>query len=89
MLKPLLTALACAMMLGCAAPQKPLIWYKPGATEAEFTQAKYQCDYETTAATQGTDHSFRTVVGQELDRAMRKSDLLKRCMMAKGYREGG
>ena len=88
MLKTLASLAAATCLVACAAPQKPIVWYKDGATEAEFSQAKYQCDYETTAATQNTDYSYRSIIGQEMDRAMRKGDLFKRCMMAKGYRAG-
>lgn len=82
-----LTALLLAGALaGCAAPQKPLTWYKDGVTERDFQQAQAQCEYEVSVATQGTDYSFRTVIGQEMDRAMRQRDLGTKCMQAKGYR---
>jgi hypothetical protein len=83
-----LAALAVAALLaGCSTTQPNWHWIKPGATQAEFDQHKAQCDYETSAATQGTDYGFRTILGQELDRSTRKRDLFMKCMTAKGYRQ--
>lgn len=76
--------LTASLLSGCAAP-KPVIWNRPGATQAEFNQDAARCDYETSAATQGTDYSFRTIFGQELDRAIRKKDLIGKCMVARGW----
>lgn len=77
---------AAALLAGCAT-QPAWQWVKPGATQADFDQHKAQCDYETSAATQATDYTLRTTFGQELDRAMRKDDLMVKCMVAKGYRQ--
>lgn len=74
-----------AALAGCAT-QQPMIFDKEGATQAEYDQAWARCDYETSAATQGTDYSFNTILGQELDRAMRKRDLIVKCMAAHGFR---
>lgn len=81
------TALLIATALAGCAAQPKWQWVKPGATQAEFGQHKAQCDYETSAATQGTDYTLATIFGQELDRAMRKNDLFVKCMVAKGYRQ--
>ena len=78
---------AAMVLAACAAPQPRWQWVKPGATQAEFDQHRAQCDYETSAATQGTDYTLRTSFGQELDRALRKNDLMVKCMIAKGYRQ--
>jgi hypothetical protein len=78
-----------AVIAGCAAaPQQPqIMWNKPGATQAEFELARDQCIYEVTAATQNVDRSYRTAIGQEIDRNMRQRDLAVKCMRAKGFRE--
>jgi hypothetical protein len=84
-----LIALA-AMLAGCGSlPQQPqIMWNKPGgATQAEFELARDQCIYEVTAATQQVDRSYRTGIGQEIDRNFRQRDLAIKCMRAKGFRE--
>lgn len=81
----ILTVLAAALA-GCAT-QPNRQWVKPGATQADFDQHVAQCDYETTAATQSTDYGLRTSFGQELDRAMRKKELMGLCLVAKGYHQ--
>jgi hypothetical protein len=79
---------ALAAMGGCAvAPQQPITWYKDGASQRDFDQAAAQCEYEVSAATQGTDPTLRTVFGQELDRAQRQRDLGIKCLRAKGFRQ--
>jgi hypothetical protein len=77
--------LALALTLTACATQQPTRWSKPGALEADYNRDVAQCDYETSASTQGTDYSYRTVIGQEIDRAMRKNELLKKCMVARGW----
>jgi hypothetical protein len=84
-----LIALA-ATIAGCTAPpqQPQIMWNKPGgATQAEFELARDQCIYEITAATQQVDRSYRTGIGQEIDRNLRQRDLAIKCMRAKGFRE--
>lgn len=76
--------LALALTLTACVAQ-PTRWNKPGAVEADYNRDVAQCDYETSASTQGTDNSYRTVVGQEIDRALRKNELLKKCMVARGW----
>lgn len=83
-MKRLTLAFLCFTLAACA-PMQPLMWVKAGATEAEFEQAKAQCVYEVTAATQQTDYGLRTVFGQELDRSIRQRDLAILCMKARGY----
>lgn len=82
----LLTLAVLVALAGCAAP-RPTVWLKDGATQQDFDQARAQCEYEASAATQTTDTSFNTVFVQELDRAMRQRDLANLCMRAKGFRE--
>lgn len=84
MMKRSLAIVALLAMFGCAA-QPQYQWIHPTADQAQFQKDVAQCDYETSAATQGTDYSYRTIFGQELDRSMRKNDLAVKCMVAKGY----
>ena len=82
-LKVLKSGLVLLIFLaGCA---KPIIYNKEGATQSDFDLDKAKCDSETSAATQTTDYGYRTIFGQELDRALRKGELMKKCMLAKGY----
>lgn len=62
-----------------------MVWTKPGASEVDFNKDNAQCDYETSAATQAVDYSYRTAFGQELDRTIRKAELWKKCMIARGW----
>jgi hypothetical protein len=78
-------ALAVVVLLaGCATP-KPMIWDKPGGTQAGFDTDTAVCQFEVAKSTQGTDPAMRTIFGQELDRAMRQRDLYGLCMRSKGY----
>lgn len=79
------TILACALLAGCAV-QPPVKLVKAGATQADFDQAVAQCEYEAAVATQVTTPGYRTAFGQELDREMRKRELMLPCMKAKGFR---
>lgn len=81
----LLLIVALVILTGCAAPNRGP-WTKEGGTQAEAVATNAQCDYETAAATQGTDPGMRTIFGQEMERAIRKNDLMKLCLTAKGYR---
>lgn len=72
------------VLSGCAAP-KPITYDKPGATQADFDQDQRFCKYDVQKSTQTTDPSYRTVIGQEMDRAMRQRDLMRSCMESKGY----
>lgn len=78
-----LSAVLLAFLTGCA-PRYLLT--REGATLDDYNSDIARCDYETSAATQGTDPGLRTVVGQEFDRASRKNDLMKKCMLARGWR---
>lgn len=75
--------LLCVFLLGCAA--KAPVWDKPGATQEQFDADKRFCEFEVLKASQGTDPTLKTVVGQELDRSMRRRDLALSCMRMKGY----
>jgi hypothetical protein len=79
-----LVLLAAVMIAGCAANQ-PMIYDKPGTTQAEFDHDQRTCKYDAMKSTQTTDTSYRTLFGQELDRAMRQRDLMIACMESKGY----
>lgn len=72
------------VVAGCAAPE-PLRFASATATKAESDRAHAKCDYQVSAATQAPDYGFRTVFGQELDRAMRQRDLMIKCMAAEGF----
>lgn len=74
------------VLAGCAVGPSYYWSATPGAT-LSLQQATDRCDYETSAATQSTDYSFRTSFGQELDRAMRKDALMIKCMRAQGFQQ--
>lgn len=48
------------------------------------SRACMQCTYESEAATQNVDTSYRSMFGQALDQAMRAKRLFDMCMAAKG-----
>lgn len=83
-MRVILLAAAAALITGCAA-QQPLVWDRVWPGDADLSQDLARCDYESTAATQATDYSFRSGLGQELDRAIRKRDLGMLCMKSKGW----
>lgn len=73
------------MLAACATQQQRVTWNKLGASQAEYDRDIAQCDYETSSATTTPDYGYRTLVGQELDRANRKNGLFTKCMTAKGW----
>lgn len=85
-MKLIVATLCVGLLAGCATTQ-PTVWVKDGASQQDFDQARAQCEYEVAAATQAPDYSYRTIVGQELDRAMRQRELGVLCMQAKGFRQ--
>src|SRR5439155_13905673 len=75
-----------AILAGCAAPGQ-FAWVPLPGTTVSYDRAEARCDYETSAATQTTDYSFRSSLGRELDRALRKRDLTDKCMRAQGFQK--
>ena len=78
-------AVTCIVAMGGCGPKTVLT--KPGFTQAEWDRDLAQCEYETASSTQGVDYSYQTVIGQSLDQAFRRRDLMLLCMKAKGYVE--
>ena len=70
-------------MTGCIGTTQQMV--KQGATSSEFSADAAKCDYEATASTQTTAAGMRSIVGEELDRVLRKRDLMKRCLVAQGW----
>lgn len=79
------SAAVTIMLVGCAGAG--YTWVPMPGNSGSFAQADARCDYETSAATQGTDYRYRTVLGQELDRALRKNDLYDKCMRVQGFQK--
>lgn len=75
---------AVLAITGCVT-NPPMEWVQTRGGGMDLDQAIARCDYESSAATQGTDYSLRTSFGQELDRAIRKNNLQRQCMAANGY----
>lgn len=71
-------------LAACAAP-RPVVWYKSGADQAQFEKDRLECEYEAMKSVQTYDPSMRTMIGQELDLAMRRSDLQAMCLRVRGY----
>jgi len=82
-MKRVLLICLAASLVGCA--NRGVALTKPGASSSDFDADKARCDYETTASTQGTNYTYNTMFGQELDRALRKNELMTMCMRAKGW----
>lgn len=82
-MKLILLVILAIISHGCA-PQQ-LVWSKPGAVGDDYKIDATRCDYEATAFTQGTNYSYRTDLGREIDRAIRKSELFNKCMASKGW----
>lgn len=73
----------CAFVLcGCTT-----VLYKDGATQADYQRDFSQCDYEVSLHSQGVDNSYRSMVGKEVDLAMRKKELILKCMLNKGWEQ--
>ena len=81
MATPLL--LGVLLIGGCA----PTLYTRPGSSVADFDAQKARCDYETSAATQQVDYGYRTTLGQAFDQALRQHALMKKCLVANGWRE--
>jgi hypothetical protein len=76
--------LAALSLAACALPPgKP--WEKSGAGMADRQEALADCEFKATAATQQTDPTLRTGLAAEIDRGMRKTDLMRLCMRSKGW----
>ncbi|WP_153012819.1 hypothetical protein [Pseudacidovorax intermedius] len=84
-MKASLLFFACALA-GCAAqPQVEMEWAAQRADAAPFGVSRDRCAYESTAATQAPDYSYRSALGQSLDQQRRRDELFVLCMRAQGY----
>jgi hypothetical protein len=79
-----LTVLLVILLSGCAVGS-PVNYSKSGATNDDFLKDQRECKYDAIKSSQGTDNSLSTMVGQEIDRAMRRNTLMKECMSSRGY----
>jgi hypothetical protein len=71
----------------CAAP-KPIVWAKPGAAAHEIDRARTECEFQAAAATQQTDSTLRGGLAAEIDRGMRRNNLMALCMRSRGFTRG-
>ena len=78
---------ALLLVLIFAGCQQRYLLSRDGATQDDYNRDVATCDYEASAATQSTDYSLGSILGQELDRANRKNDLMFKCMEAKGWKK--
>lgn len=67
----------------------PTYYTRSGASVADFERDKAQCDYETSLATTNQGHGlgYRTVVGESAAHILTKLDLIKKCLIARGWQE--
>ena len=79
-----LAGILAVLLAGCAA--KRMEFTKLGVSQANKDQDLATCQYEAALATQNVDYSYSTMFGQELDKAFRRSELIQKCLRAKGYR---
>jgi len=87
----LATLAASVALLGCALPT----WTRPDTTQADFDRDAAQCKYEAVAATSGygtgptarsTSGAFSQGLGEGIAAGMKQGELIRLCMMARGYR---
>lgn len=74
-----------ALCSGCAMPvARPLGFFRtdPGPADQQADMAK--CDYEI-SLTVRPDPGFRTILVQELEMSQRRNELMKKCMIARGW----
>lgn len=72
---------SCAILIvGCTT-----VLYKDGATQEDYKTDFNECDYEASLHVGGVNNSYGTMFGQELDLAMRKKELILKCMRNKGW----
>lgn len=84
-MKTLILLLTATALSGCLATG-PVHMVKAGASTSDFESDYRKCDYEATVATQATTPGMRSMIGEEIDRAMRKRDLMVRCLSVQGWR---
>ena len=82
-----LVVLGVATILAVTGCAQKKIFTKPGLTQAQWDRDYAQCEYEATSSTQNVDYSYQSVVGQALDQALRRRNLMELCLKAKGYVE--
>lgn len=79
-MKKTLLVVSLFALCGCTT-----VLYKDGATQADYQRDFGQCDYEVSLHAGGIDNSYGTMVGQEFDLALRKKELILKCMKNKGW----
>jgi len=81
-----LALLGVGFLVGACAYDPPVMtWRATRDDAAPLDRARERCEYESTAATQAPDYSFRSALGQEIDRNSRRTDLMRLCMRVQGY----
>ena len=79
----LATTIVCLGMTGCGG--KP-VFYKPGATAADFEQAKMECEYEATKHSYTPMGRFDSPIMSGMQGGMQYNKLLFMCLQVKGWR---
>jgi len=79
-MKNILFVISVLMLGGCTT-----VLYKDGASQSDYQRDFGQCDYEVSLHTNSVDNSYGTMVGQEFDLALRKKELILKCMRNKGW----
>ena len=75
--------LLVVLLAGCAS--QPLVFSKPGGTQEQFEADKNFCAYEALKAVQTTDPRMGGMLGDELDKGIRRNEIGMACMRMKGY----
>ena len=79
--------LGVLVLTACAAPN-PIVWVKPGAAAQEIERARAECEFQSAAATQQNDSTLRGGLAAEIDRGMRRNELMTLCMRSRGFTRG-
>jgi hypothetical protein len=79
----LLVTLACLVITGCGGKT---IFTKPGATSADFEQAKVECEFEATKYSYTPMGAFDSPIMSGIQEGLRRNELLFQCLQAKGWR---
>jgi hypothetical protein len=78
-----LIVLSALCLSACAGA--PIVYDKEGQSQAGFDQDQRECKYDVIKNTQSVDPGMQSLIGQEIDRAMRQKSLMRECMESRGY----
>ena len=74
---------AMSLLAGCAT--HPMLATRPDTDGYQANKDLRECKYDALRSANAVDQSYSSEFGQALELALRQRDIMKECMIARGY----